>query len=85
MVLIPIECPHCKSVDVSKFGKSSAGNKRYRCNNSDCKRTFQKEYTYNACDPFSEIRSKVFSKNHDLHRIVVTLVINFWFFGRILA
>ena len=26
-----------------------------------------------------------FSKNHDLHRIVVTLVINFWFFGRILA
>ena len=26
-----------------------------------------------------------FSKRHDMHRIVVALVINFWFFGRILA
>ena len=26
-----------------------------------------------------------FSKKHDMHRIVVAMVINFWFFGRILA
>ena len=25
-----------------------------------------------------------FSKRHDLHRIVVALVINFWFFSRVL-
>ena len=56
MVLIPIECPHCKSIKISKFGFSGSGEQRYKCKN--CNVTFQAEYKYNACDP--EISSKVF-------------------------
>jgi IS1 family transposase/transposase-like protein len=56
MVLIPIECPHCKSNEVTKFGMSSTGKQRYNCNN--CKKTFQREYSYTACNPST--RSKIY-------------------------
>jgi len=56
MVLVPIKCPHCKNINVAKYGLSSVGNQRYYC--SDCKKTFQNDYTYKACD--AETRSKIY-------------------------
>jgi len=35
-VLIAIKCPHCQSIDVIKNGKSSSGQQRFRCLNSEC-------------------------------------------------
>ena len=56
MVLIPIECPHCKSEDVKKFGTSPIGKQRYAC--KSCTKTFQRDYTNIACDPST--RSKIY-------------------------
>jgi len=56
MVLVPINCPKCKSTNVTKFGTSSVGNQRYRC--KDCQKSFQREYVYEACDPST--RSKIY-------------------------
>lgn len=56
MVLVPLKCPHCESIDVRKFGTSPVGKQRYECKN--CKKTFQDNYTYNACHP--RIRSEIF-------------------------
>ena len=40
-VLVAIECPHCQSTKVTKYGKSPVGKQRYRCQNADCPyRTF---------------------------------------------
>ena len=49
MAFIPVECPHCKGIEVDKHGKSSVGKQRYYCKN--CKTTFQLDYSYNACSP----------------------------------
>ena len=38
MVLIPVECPNCQSIDVSRYGKQPNGEQRYRCNNAACPR-----------------------------------------------
>ena len=35
-VWLPVQCPHCQSDDVVKFGKSSVGKQRYRCQNTEC-------------------------------------------------
>jgi transposase-like protein len=35
-VLIAVRCPHCQSVEVIKNGKSSTGQQRFRCLNSEC-------------------------------------------------
>jgi IS1 family transposase/transposase-like protein len=56
MVLVPLECLHCGSINIRKFGVSQAGKQRYEC--KDCKKTFQKDYTYNAYDP--KIRSEIY-------------------------
>ncbi len=39
MVLIPVECPSCQRIDVSRYGTQPNGEQRYRCNNTDCPRT----------------------------------------------
>jgi transposase-like protein len=42
-----IECPHCRSTEVVKHGKSPVGKQRYRCQNSECPyRTFVLSQTY---------------------------------------
>ena len=56
MVLVPIACPHCKGVDVTKFGISDANKQRYMC--KTCKKTFQQFYSYAACDPST--KSKIY-------------------------
>lgn len=39
-------CPYCGEAS-NRFGKSATGNQRYRC--KSCKRTYSKEYVYEAC------------------------------------
>ena len=47
MVLEPIHCPHCDSIEVIKPGKTDEGKQRYYCQNPECKRrTFIREYSY---------------------------------------
>jgi len=59
MVYIEVECPHCKSTDVSKFGTMPSGKQRYACNNPLCHhKTFILKYSYRACDP--GIREQIF-------------------------
>jgi IS1 family transposase/transposase-like protein len=56
MILVPIKCPFCESINIRKFGISPVGKQRYECKN--CKKTFQDNYTYNAYNP--NIRSDIF-------------------------
>ena len=44
-----IKCLHCQSNKVVKNGKKTNGQQNYRC--KDCRKQFQQEYFYNACDP----------------------------------
>lgn len=47
MVLEPIHCRDCQSVDVVKHGRSAAGKQRYCCRNSDCsRRSFILNFSY---------------------------------------
>lgn len=46
-VLVAIECPHCRSTQVTKYGKSPVGKQRYCCQNENCPyRTFVLTQTY---------------------------------------
>lgn len=50
MAILNIPCRYCSHHEqVRKHGVSNSGHQRYRC--SDCKKTFQLTYTYNACLP----------------------------------
>ena len=52
MLYIKVLCPNCGSDDVVRNGKNSNGKQRVLCRNKECSRkTFQLEYTYNACKP----------------------------------
>jgi transposase len=42
-----ITCPFCHNDDLVKNGHNPNGGQRWRCNN--CKKSFQLEYKYNAC------------------------------------
>ena len=56
MVLIAIECPSYKSTDVKKNGTSTAKAQHYLC--KACKKTFQRDFKYEAYDPST--RSKIY-------------------------
>ena len=59
MVYIPVECPHCNSTNVLKYGTLPSGKQRYICKNQECShKTFILDYTYNACDPY--VREQIF-------------------------
>jgi transposase-like protein len=46
-VLVAIECPHCHSTEVTKYGRSPIGKQRYCCQNENCPyRTFVLTQTY---------------------------------------
>ena len=36
MVRMPVPCPHCHSDHVSKGDKTTAGQQRYKCQNTAC-------------------------------------------------
>jgi transposase-like protein len=47
-----VQCPHCHSKAVVKYGKSSNGKERFRCQQSaQCSRTFLRNYAYPDCLP----------------------------------
>jgi IS1 family transposase len=49
MVLIPVLCPHCRSEQVIKGGKTETGKQRYRCQQTDCShRSFVLAPAYNG-------------------------------------
>ena len=42
-----VRCPHCQSEAVVKYGKTSNGKERFRCQQtSQCGRTFLRSYAY---------------------------------------
>jgi insertion element IS1 protein InsB len=58
MVLEPVLCPTCQSIDVYRHGRSAQGKPRYRCLNPDCQRsTFILNYSYNGHLP--EVKQQV--------------------------
>jgi transposase-like protein len=47
-----IKCPHCQSEAVVKYGKTSNGKERFRCQQrTECGRTFVRSYAYPGCLP----------------------------------
>ncbi len=52
MAEVAVKCPHCQSEAVVKYGKTSNGKERFRCQQSvECGRTFVRSYTYPGCLP----------------------------------
>lgn len=45
MVLVPIECLHCGSLDVIRHGQTSNGKQRFVCRNKGCGKTFIQTYS----------------------------------------
>ena len=47
-----VKCPHCQSEAVVKYGKTSTGKERFRCQQRElCGRTFLGSYAYPGCLP----------------------------------
>jgi transposase-like protein len=47
MAVEAVWCPHCQSGEVVKYGTTTNGKARFRCQNSDkCGRTFIRKYAY---------------------------------------
>jgi transposase-like protein len=47
-----VKCPHCQSEGVVKYGKTSTGKERFRCQQRErCGRTFVGSYEYPGCLP----------------------------------
>jgi transposase-like protein len=52
MAYIKVVCPYCGGEDVVFNGKNSSGKQRLLCRNPECPhKTFQLEYSNNACKP----------------------------------
>lgn len=45
MVLVPIKCLHCGSLDVIRHGQTSNEKQRFLCRNEGCGKTFIQEYS----------------------------------------
>ena len=45
MVLVPIECLHCGSTDVIRYGQTSNEKQRFLCRNDGCGKTFIQDYS----------------------------------------
>jgi transposase-like protein len=47
-----VKCPHCQSEAVVRYGKTSTGKERFRCQQTaQCGRTFLRSYAYPGCLP----------------------------------
>ncbi|MGF1615274.1 MAG: IS1 family transposase [Gammaproteobacteria bacterium] len=56
MVLVPVRCPVCRGVDVTKHGTTSNGKQRFICKAPDCEgKTFIQDYrnTTRVCNPWA--------------------------------
>src|SRR5215207_8133467 len=52
MAEVAVQCPHCQSQAVVKYGKASNGKERFRCQQHEhCGRTFLQTYAYAGCLP----------------------------------
>ena len=51
MVLQPVHCPNCGSINVVRHGKTAQRKQRYLCQNQECRRTFIQVYTYQGYLP----------------------------------
>ena len=52
MVVEPIHCPACQGTDVVKYGTTSDGKQRFRCQNETCTSvTFIREDVYHGGRP----------------------------------
>ncbi|MGL9751569.1 MAG: IS1 family transposase [Symbiopectobacterium sp.] len=50
MANVDVRCPFCEqTASVKKHGYGKSGHQRYRC--QSCKRSFQLDYSYRACQP----------------------------------
>ena len=57
-VLIAVDCPHCHSTEVVKYGQSSNGKQRFRCLNGECLRlTFSLNLAYRGLK--SEVKQQI--------------------------
>ena len=45
MVLVPIKCLHCGSIDVIRYGQTSNEKQRFLCRNDGCDKTFIQDYS----------------------------------------
>ena len=45
MVLVPIKCLHCGSLDIIRHGQTSNEKQRFLCRNEGCGKTFIREYS----------------------------------------
>jgi transposase-like protein len=58
MAFEPVHCPTCDGVDVVKYGKTSDGKQRFRCQKSQCESvTFIRTSTYQGVLPEVKRRS----------------------------
>lgn len=58
MVLEPVKCPRCGSIDVIKHGKTANDKQRYLCRETDCEtHTFIRDYSEKGCLP--ETKQKI--------------------------
>src|SRR5262245_66607653 len=52
MAVEPVQCPHCQSGEVVKYGTTTNGKERFRCQKADtCGRTFIRTYAYQGRIP----------------------------------
>ena len=52
MAMEGVRCPHCQGNEVVKYGTTSNGKARYRCQQTGaCGRTFIRAYAYPGCLP----------------------------------
>ncbi len=58
MVLEPVKCPSCGSINVGKYGKTDNGKQRFICKENDCEeKTFIRNYSNNGSLP--EVKQKI--------------------------
>ncbi len=74
MVLIPVECPSCQSIDVSRYGKQPNWEQRYRCNNTACPRAIFLLH-YHDKGRLPEVKQQIVEMARVLH-VSPTTVIN---------
>ena len=61
MITVIIKCRYCESSNLVKNGHNPENKQRCLC--KDCGKTFQIEYSYNACK--EEIKPKILKMSHN--------------------
>lgn len=57
MVLVPIRCLHCGSIDGIRHGQTSNEKQRFLCQNEGCGKTFIQDYSDKG--RFPEIKQRI--------------------------